>query len=216
MQSIDFFRAFLKNWREVGWPLQTSQAVAKKICDAIDFQNAQRIIEVGAGIGNVTIEILKCLRPDAELIVFEINPDLCRHLRAIPDNRLIVYNVSGFEMPKLLSRKADYVVSAIPIATLSSAAFDDFYRGVKDVLRDGGSCIQLQLSPWSYHKLRRLFGEVTLAFTLLNPPPMFIYLCKNVTAAFHGDRITSHETRPGIPAPVHTRTADNRNLQSLD
>jgi phospholipid N-methyltransferase len=62
MQSLDFFRAFLKNWREVGWPLQTSQAVAKKICNAIDFENAERIIEVGPGPGNVTNEILKRMR----------------------------------------------------------------------------------------------------------------------------------------------------------
>jgi phosphatidylethanolamine/phosphatidyl-N-methylethanolamine N-methyltransferase len=212
MQSIDFFRAFLKNWREVGWPLQTSQAVAKKICEAIDFDTAQRIIEVGPGPGNVTTELLKCMRPDAELIVFEINPDLCKHLRTIPDNRLIVYNVSGFEMPKMLSRKADYVVSAIPIATLSSTAFEDFYQAIKDVLREGGSCIQLQLSLWSYLKLKRLFETVTVAFTLLNPPPMFLYLCKNVTAALHGDRITGHETRAALPAPVHTRTANHPDL----
>jgi phospholipid N-methyltransferase len=210
MQSIDFFLAFLKNWREVGWPLQTSQAVAKKVCDAIDFQHAQRIIEVGPGAGSVTNEILKCMRPDAELIVFEINADLCKHLRAIPDNRLIVYNVSGFEMPELLLRKADYVVSAIPIATLSGTAFDHFYQGVKHVLREGGACIQLQLSPWSYLKLKRLFETVSVAFTLLNPPPMFIYLCKNVTAALHGDRITGRETRHGNSAPVHIRTANNR------
>lgn len=212
MQSIDFFRAFLKNWREVGWPLQTSQAVAAKICEIIDFKTAQRIIEVGPGAGNLTLEILKCMRPDAELIVFEINPELCQHLRAIPDNRLVVYNVSGFEMPKLLSRRADYVVSAIPIATLSPHAFDRFYQSVNDVLRDGGSCIQLQLSLWSYLRLKRLFEKVTVAVTLLNPPPMFIYLCKNVTAALRGDRITSDATRPDIPAPVHTRTADNRDV----
>jgi phospholipid N-methyltransferase len=115
-------------------------------------------------------------------------------------------------MPKMLLRKADYVVSAIPIATLSTTAFEQFYQAIKDVLRDGGSCIQLQLSLWSYLKLKQLFEKVTVAFTLLNPPPMFLYLCKNVTPVLQGDRITNHETRADLRAPVHTRTANNRDV----
>ena len=72
-EGIDFFRAFVKNWKEVGWPLQTSRVASKKICDAINFQGARHVVEIGAGTGAVTREILKCLRGDGQLIVFEIN-----------------------------------------------------------------------------------------------------------------------------------------------
>jgi phospholipid N-methyltransferase len=176
--GIDFFRAFLKNWREVGWPFQTSRIATRKICDAIDFGTARRVVEIGAGTGNVTRELLKCLRADAHLTVFEINHDLCRHLRSIEDPRLTVYNASGFEIPGLLTEKADYVISEVPIATLSDEALNQFYRVVKGILRESGYCIQVQLSLLSYQKLKRLFGSVTVAFTLMNSLPLFIYRCR--------------------------------------
>src|SRR6186713_294754 len=106
MPNIDFLRAFLTNWKEVGWPLQTSRIAARKVCDAIDFEKAGRVIEIGAGTGNVTRELLKYLRPDAQLVVFEINTDLCRHLWTIDDARLVVYNASGFEIAELVTGKA--------------------------------------------------------------------------------------------------------------
>jgi phospholipid N-methyltransferase len=179
MNTRIFLSAFIKNWKQVGCPVQTSQRGARKICDAIDFSTARRIVEVGSGAGSITKEILKCLRPDAELIVFEINRDLCRCLSVIGDDRLIVYNLSGFEMAKVLEEKADYVISAIPIATLSNASLTGYYQGIKTVLHERGACIQLQLSMLSYRRMKRFFKTVRVAFTLLNPPPLFIYLCKD-------------------------------------
>src|SRR5262245_19306375 len=99
--GADFFRAFLKNWKEVGWPLQTSRDAAKKICHAINFQQARRVIEIGAGTGNITREVLKRLAPDGELIVFEVNSELCRYIRGIDDRRLVVYNASAFDMSEM-------------------------------------------------------------------------------------------------------------------
>jgi phospholipid N-methyltransferase len=179
MDSIVFFRAFLKNRKQIGSPFQSSRHAAKKICNAIDFQTAQRIIEIGPGIGNITRELLKRLKPDAQLVVFEINEDLCRHLERIQDRRLVIYNASGFELTDRFKGKADYVISEIPIATLSSAALSRFYRGIKAVLRGTGSCLQLQLSLLSYRKVRSLFKNVRVVFTLFNLPPLFIYCCRD-------------------------------------
>jgi phospholipid N-methyltransferase len=179
MHASTFLLAFLRNWKEVGWPLQTSPQSARKICDVIDFEQARRIVEVGSGAGSVTKEILKSLRPDAELIVFEINRELCKCLEAIGDPRLVVYNESGFQMEEFLNGKVDYVISEIPIATLSGPSLSDYYRSIKAVLCDSGSCIQVQLSLISYPRVKRFFKTVTVAFTLLNPPPLFIYCCRD-------------------------------------
>lgn len=173
----DFFRAFLNNWKDVGWPLQTSQSATRKICRAIDFRQARRVIEIGAGTGNVTKELLRLMAVDGQLIAFEINSDLCRHLQMIGDERLVVHNVSGFELLQTVKEKADYVISAIPIANLSDAAFARFYQDVKAVLNDDGCCIQLQLSLLSYQKLRRLFRKVNVAVSFMNSAPLFIYCC---------------------------------------
>jgi len=64
MAGVDFFRAFLKNWKEVGWPFQTSRIATRKICSTIDFQNARRVVEIGGGTGALTRELLKELSDD--------------------------------------------------------------------------------------------------------------------------------------------------------
>lgn len=177
--GIDFFRAFLNNWQEVGWPFQTSRSAARKICDAIDFKKARCVVEIGAGTGTVTREILECLRPDAQLVVFEINAELCKHLETIADPRLVVYNASGFELSERWDGKADYVVSEVPIAMLSEASLYKFYEGIKRVLYEGGSCIQLQLSLLSYQKLKQVFSKVNVDVALKNYLPLFIYQCRS-------------------------------------
>jgi len=176
--GVDFFRAFLKNWKEVGWPLQTSQTATRKICSTIDFHHARHLVEIGAGAGALTRELLKGLSADGRLIVFEINEGLCRHLRRIEDSRLTVYNASGFHVSEILDEKADVVISGVPIATLSDALLERFYWGVQQVLGDGGCCIQLQLSLLSYPKLKRLFRNVEIAVSVMNTAPLFIYRCK--------------------------------------
>jgi len=176
--GVDFFRAFLKNWKEVGWPLETSRIATRKICSTIDLHHARRVVEIGGGTGALTRELLKGLSADGRLVVFEINEELCRHLRTIDDSRLTVYNASGFLVSQLLSEKADVVISAVPIATLSDVLIERFYRGVQRILQEGGCCIQLQLSLLSYSKLKKLFRTVEVAFTVMNTAPMFIYRCK--------------------------------------
>jgi len=113
------------------------------------------------------------------LIVFELNRELCSCLSVIGDNRLVVHNLSGFEMAKVMHEKADYVISAIPIATLSNASLYGYYQGIKDILHERGACIQVQLSIFSYRRLKRIFKTVRVAFTLKNPPPLFIYFCRD-------------------------------------
>jgi phospholipid N-methyltransferase len=178
--AADFFRAFLKNWKEVGWPFQTSRDATKRICGAINFQQARRVVEIGAGTGNVTREVLKYLAPDGELIVFEVNSKLCRYLREIDDRRLVVYNASAFDMTEMVSEKADYIISALPIAMLSNASFIRFHQGVGAVLKDDGHYIQLQLSLFSYPSLRQLFRTVDVSLCLRNFLPLFIYRCKGL------------------------------------
>jgi phospholipid N-methyltransferase len=179
MDNILFFRAFWKNRRQVGSPFQSSRHAARKICNTIDFASAGQIVEIGAGAGRITREILKFLKPDAQLIVFEINRDLCRQLQKIRDRRLTIHNASGLELTKHFKGKADYVISEIPIATLPPAAISSFYREIKKALRESGSCLQLQLSLLSYRQIRQMFTNVKIVFTFLNLPPLFIYCCND-------------------------------------
>ena len=178
VSDLVFLKGFLKNWREVGSPIPSSRHVARRICKLMDFQQARTVVEIGAGTGVITQEILSSLRPDARLIVFEVNNDFCERLRRIGDPRLIVHNVSALQMQTVLAERADHVVSGIPIATLSKNAFSQLCAAVKEVLEPRGVFIQLQLSLFSYGKLKHFFQEVNIGFTWRNTPPAFMYCCR--------------------------------------
>ena len=179
MSDLVFLKGFLKNWREVGSPVPSSRHLARKICGLIDFDRANTVVEIGAGTGVITHEILRSLQPHASLDIFEVNGEFCNRLKAIGDPRVTVHNVSALQMQRVLVERADYVVSGIPIATLSKSEFTRLCESVNAILRPGGVFIQLQLSLVSYGKLKRFFREVNVRFTFRNTPPAFMYSCRS-------------------------------------
>ena len=183
MKDLLFLKAFLKNWREVGSPVASSSHVARRICKFVDFRKARTLVEIGPGTGVITREILSSLHPDARLIVFETNKDFCNELRSSRDPRLVVHNISAFQMHTVFPAKADYVVSGIPIAMLSKGEFSHLNAEIRKILNPDGVFIQLQLAPVSYIKLKHFFKEVRVDFTFRNAPPAFMYRCRNPSTA---------------------------------
>ncbi len=48
----------------------------------VDWQKAKVVVEYGPGVGTITQEVLKRMRPDATLIAIELNPNFFRVLEA--------------------------------------------------------------------------------------------------------------------------------------
>lgn len=178
MNNLKFLKGFLKNWKEVGSVIPSSRFLAKKMMAPIDFKKAKVIVELGPGLGCITRKILKMMRADAKLIIFETNQDFCRELRKNKDERITVFNISALDMVYHLKEiKADYVVSGIPLSTLSDNSRSLLLKAIKNILSDGGVYVQFQYSLGAYKKLKMIFGKVILNFTFLNAPPAFVYQC---------------------------------------
>lgn len=180
VDKINFFKEFLKNWKEVGSIIPSSRFLTKKMLEVVDFNKAKVIVEIGPGLGCFTNEILKMMSKDARLIIFEINPDFCQKLRKKEDNdsRLKVFNVSALDMSYHLKNiKADYVISGIPLSTLTEDSRSLLLRAIKNILKEGGVYMQFQYSLGAYKKLKLIFSRVALKFTLFNAPPAFVYQC---------------------------------------
>ena len=178
MSKIKFIKGFLKNWREVGSVIPSSRFLTGKMIEPIDFKKARVIVELGPGLGCFTRKIIEMMRKDAKLLIFEINPDFCRELGKNKDNRITVFNVSALDMAYHLKEiKADYVISGIPLSTLTENSHSLLLKAIKNILSDGGIYIQFQYSLGSYKKLKSFFRKVVLKFTLFNAPPAFIYQC---------------------------------------
>lgn len=144
----------------------------------IDFSSAKTIVELGAGSGSFTREILKKLRPDAKFIVFEIDEVFIKKLSKLHDPRMIIIKDSAENLSKYLDREADYIVSGIPLSNLSKSVKSGIISASEKNLKKGGLFLQFQYIPESLNFLKKYFPFVKLRFTFLNTPPAFFYVCK--------------------------------------
>src|SRR3990167_4357838 len=122
MKKTSFFEEFLKNLKEVGSITPSSKFLVKKMLETVDFEKAHTILELGAGSGVITRELLKKMSKGSKLVVFETNKDFFRDLKKIEDERIIVYNQSALRLQEYLNKQVvDYIISGIPLAMLSQS-----------------------------------------------------------------------------------------------
>lgn len=178
MEDIHFFKEFLKNWRSVGSVLPSSKFLVKKMLQTVDFDKADATMELGAGSGIVTQELLRNMKNNSKLIVFETNTDFYNSLKKVKDPRIEVYNQSAVNLQKYLGEKqVDYIISGIPLANLSKSDKKDLLHSSYKVLKSNGRYIQFQYSLESKGDLEKVFDKVTVDFTPLNIPPAFVFSC---------------------------------------
>jgi len=178
MDYLVFIFSFFKDWRQTGSLVPSSWFLARRMIRPIDFTSAKVIVELGAGTGVVTRMILKKMRHDARLYVFEINKTFCARLRRIKDDRLVIINDSAAEIKKYLSgKRANHVVSSLPVAVLTPKLTNLILKSVYQNLKKGGGFTQFQYTIRSYDKVKYFFKNVKIGFTLLNIPPAFVYEC---------------------------------------
>ena len=83
-----FARNFFRHPRMLGSIVPSSRFLIKQLLEPINWGRARVIVEYGPGVGGITQEILRRMRPDGALIAIEMNPDFVSYLRsAIGDRR---------------------------------------------------------------------------------------------------------------------------------
>jgi len=148
----------------------------------VNFERATLIVELGAGDGVITKHILKKMRPDAKLVVFEVNPQFCEKVRSIKDDRMVVIEDSAENLTEHLAKlslpKADFIVSAIPFVALSKELTITIVKTCFDNLVKGGLFIQMQYSLLLKKTYERIFGNVKIDFVPVNVPPAFVLVSR--------------------------------------
>jgi phospholipid N-methyltransferase len=184
-----FLRSFLTSPRQVGAVLPTSRRTVRDTLSMAPVERARCVVEIGAGTGVYTREILARIGPEARLLAFEIDPNLARALETeIADPRLSVVNDSAAEVASHLGgEKADILVSAVPFTSLPKGLGREILEASRAALAPGGAMLVLQYSPLVESQLRRTFGSVRRRLSPLNLPPAFLYEC----------RVDSNGTAPG-------------------
>lgn len=176
-----FLRSFLRSPREVGAVLPTSRWAVRALLDLAPIDRASCVVEMGAGTGPYTREILRRLRPEARFLSFEIDPALAGRLAGeLRDPRLTVVNDSAEKMGSYLEgQQAEVIVSAIPFTTLPAPVRHSLLQAAQTSLADEGTLLVLQYSPFMQGQLERAFPSVRRHIAPLNVPPAFLFACQS-------------------------------------
>jgi phospholipid N-methyltransferase len=185
MTNLEFLKEGIKNLKTVGTVTRTSKYVSQAMLDYIDFDHADFIVELGAGDGAITKHILKKLKPEARLMVFEVNPNFCERLNKLNDPRIIIIADGAEHIEKYMlqydKKDCDAIISAIPFVVLPETLSEKILRDCKRLLVPNGSFVQIHYSLARKKMYEKIFGKVGVEFVPLNIPPAFVIYTKKVS-----------------------------------
>ncbi len=182
-QALLFARNFFKHPRMLGSVIPSSRFLIKEITKRIDWKRARVIVEYGPGVGTITTEVLRRLRPDGKMIVFETNGEFVRFMReSLRDSRLHVVHGSAEDVEDVLMQmgieSVDYVITGIPFTTLPDPVRRKILDKTHRMLHRDGQLLVYQFTPTVLPYLKEEFGEVRRGFEPLNILPAWLFFCR--------------------------------------
>jgi phospholipid N-methyltransferase len=167
--------------------------LARATVGGIDFDTVQCIVELGAGTGPITAELIRRVKPHTKLIVVELLPEFCARLRAKFPAADIVEGDAA-QLDKLLADRGitqvDHVLSGLPLPSFPAELRDSILASSAKCLAPHGTFRQLTNMPWVYLKMyRAYFEDVRFRMVPLNLPPGGVYVCR-------GYKAPAYKTKP--------------------
>lgn len=168
----------------IGAAFPSSKFVVDKILAPIDFEKTKLIVEYGAGVGNISVEILRRMRKDAKLLVFELNEDLVEFLKTeYHDERFIACGRSAADVEEVLNEynlgRPDYIISSIPFSTMPSTIAQKIAKATKTVLKPDGKFLIYQYRSKILEFLEPYFEHIDRGYEIVNVPPVRLFFAYN-------------------------------------
>ena len=139
-------------------------------------------VELGAGTGPITAELVKHVKPHTKLLVIELDPELCARLKSrFPQVDVVQGDACDFD--KLLAERGftqvDHVCSGLPLPSFPAELRETILATSARMLAPGGTFRQLTVMPLIYYRMYcRYFNDVRFSFVPLNVPPGGVYVCR--------------------------------------
>jgi phospholipid N-methyltransferase len=178
-EGVVFLRRFVRAPRQVGSVIPSSPFLTKAVMNKIAWDDVRHVAELGAGTGVFTRAIVRNLRAEGNVLVFEIDPTL-RNIIEKEHGGLKVYG-DARELPEVMTdrniRQLDCIVSSLPFAVLPPRMTASILDAVDKCLKPGGKLVAYQYSKHMKPYLEKRFESVKISFVLRNVPPAFVYEC---------------------------------------
>ncbi|ALA24825.1 ribosomal RNA adenine dimethylase [Piscirickettsia salmonis] len=172
--TLGFFKAAIANPRATGAVLPSSRFLVREMVTHVVQMPERYVVELGAGTGVITQELLSSGVSPGQLIAIEYDKNLARKLAArFPDILVICGN--AVELERLLGEKngcVSTVISGLPLRSLPNQAVVHILQQIPSVLVSGGSYIQF---TYDFKKKEEYYpGDIELSLSKkiwLNIPP---------------------------------------------
>jgi phospholipid N-methyltransferase len=175
-------RKFVSNAKSVATVAPSSRFLSRAIVRGIDWAKTRCVVELGAGTGPVTQQLVKAAPLGVRLIVNEFDPDFCRLLKSkFPT--VDVVEGDACKLSEILAERGitevDYVLSGLPLTHFAEASRSAVIDQAGMLLGPQGEFRQLTTAPWLYRSLyRRYFRDVSFRLVMRNIPPGGVYYCR--------------------------------------
>lgn len=185
MECIDFFKQYVKSPRITGAVIPSSQKLACKMIENIDFLNAKCIVEYGPGTGVFTDKVVEGKKDDTLFLVIEYNYEFYKNLKEKYENRknIVIINDSAENIYKYLKeyeiKKVDYIISGLPFASLPDEMSNNILYITKKILNFKGNFITFQYTKFKVKLFEKYFKNIDFKKVLINFPPAYVLKCCN-------------------------------------
>ncbi len=169
--------SYFKNIFTTGAVTKTPKRVLKKIVGEIPSGNLKVVVELGAGKGEITRNIIANINSDCRYIAFEINQEFADSLkRDFPAIEVITEDALNFDAH--LSQTADLLICSMPLSFFEKKVRRQLLEKIKANVADKGKVIILFHAFWIIPELKGAFPKYKLTMSLHIPPYYIISYTK--------------------------------------
>jgi len=167
--------SYFKNIFTTGAVSKTPKRVLKKIAAGVPSENLRVVVELGAGKGEITRNIIAKINRDCRYIAFEINPEFAETLKKdFPKIEVITEDALNFDTH--LDQMADLLICSLPLSFFEKKVRRQLLEKIKSSVAEKGKVIILFHAFWIIPELKEAFPKYRLTM-LLHIPPYYIISC---------------------------------------
>ena len=175
-----FFKGFVKHPVMVGSIIPSSSRTIRKMLAPVDWENTKLFVEYGPGVGTFCQPVLNRMKPDARLIVIDLNPDFIDYLtKTIRDSRFVAVHGSAADVNEIIAEfgfeHADYVLSGLPFSTLPNNLGPVIAEETARAIRPGGAFLVYQFRARARDFMAPHFARIDNGFELWNILPCYLF-----------------------------------------
>ena len=175
-----FFKGFIKHPVMVGSIIPSSDITVKKMLEPVNWDECDVFVEYGPGVGTFCRPVLERMKPDATLIVIDLNPDFIEYLsKSIRDSRFFPVHGSAANVRQIISdlghENADYILSGLPFSTLPDNLGPRIASETYEALRPGGAFLVYQFVKRARDFMAPHFDRIDNGYSLWNILPCHLF-----------------------------------------